>query len=254
MASDRPHPCEVIGRDIHSSSDGGCTVFRDFLIDDEHRSKHESISVSAAPIRHTVPTLGFVLQERALQGNIPPSYVQLIKDSGLPLSTLKTLKDGHSVKLPDGNILEPPMSLPGRKICILGDTCDPSNIAELARDADVLIHEATNAHLSTSEDKKAGDTHESVQLTTISHGHSTPQMAGRFARSINSSSLLLNHFSGRYKGDSDEESVRIMNEIRDLAKTEFPGREVFTARDWSSFMLSATKSLTSRGVCTKATH
>ena len=50
------------------------------------------------------------------------------------------------------------------------------------------------------------------------HGHSTPQMAGRFARKINAKRLALTHFSPRYTGDDSEASMRTMWAIEDMAK------------------------------------
>jgi hypothetical protein len=57
-------------------------------------------------------------------------------------------------QLPDGRIVNPldfrGPDLPGRSLCILGDTCDPSAIAPLAQGVDVLVHEAT----MVEEDRK----------------------------------------------------------------------------------------------------
>ena len=52
-----------------------------------------------------------------------------------------TFPDG--VTLPSSSFLAP--SLPGRRVVVMGDTCSGELIAPLAQDADVLIHEATNA-------------------------------------------------------------------------------------------------------------
>jgi len=67
-------------------------------------------------------------------------------------------------------------------------------------------------------------------------GHSTPQMAGIFARKIGAKQLVLNHFSARYSGNVDEDSAAktIMDAIGGLAEKEFGG-SVVCARDLMSF-------------------
>lgn len=55
-------------------------------------------------------------------------------------------------------------------------------------------------------------------MQTFIHGHSTPQMAGRFAKRINAKQIALTHFSPRYKGDDSEYSMRTMWALEDMAK------------------------------------
>ena len=160
-----------------------------------------------------------------------------LQRTGTPVSAMRRLQQGESVALADGTVLHGPARKPGRKIAILGDTYDPSPIAGLAEGACLLVHEATNAHLpGVDPDTKAGDTYESVEARARSRGHSTPQMAGAFARRIGARKLVLNHFSARYAGndDVDEEARRIMGAIRELAESTYGG-EVVCARDLMSF-------------------
>lgn len=199
---------------------------------------NELVSVSAAPILHSVPCIGFVITEKPVPGKIIPSqYIPEIKRTKTPMSVMSRLQLGESVELSDGTILRGPPRKPGRKLVILGDTYDPSLIAGLAQDADVLIHEATNAHLpGIDPNTKPDETFESVEARTKSRGHSTPQMAGAFAKRIGAGKLYLNHFSARYAGndDVDEEAKKVMDAIVTLAAEGYGG-SVTCARDLMSF-------------------
>ena len=88
-----------------------------------------------------------------------------------------------------------------------------------------MVHEATN---STVDEEKS---EEEVEKQTLEHGHSTPQIAGTFAKNVNAKVLLLNHFSSRYKGDQSEESLEVMQKIKMLAVSTFGNENVFTAYD-----------------------
>jgi len=206
-------------------------IWRDIFQDD-------SVSVSAAPIYHSVPCLGYVVLEAPVPGKMDPQkYISEIKRTKSPISVMSRLQKGESVLLSDGlTFLHGPARRPGRKIVILGDTHDPSPIASLAENADVLIHEATNAHLpGVDPHTKEDDTYEIVEKRAKSRGHSTPQMAGAFATRINARKLMLNHFSARYAGDGDEdeEAKNIMTAIADLAATTFKG-DIICTRDLMS--------------------
>ncbi len=75
---------------------------------------------------------------------------------------------------------------PGKKLTILGDCyeCSPA-IINLGKNSDVLIHECT--------------LEEGFRDKAVSFGHSTPSMAALVANSMQAKSMILNHFSQRYK-------------------------------------------------------
>ncbi|KAI9448103.1 beta-lactamase-like protein [Lactarius indigo] len=228
------HSAELPGRDIQQVDGTWPDVFR-----------NANFSVSAAPIMHSVPCVGYVITEAPVPGKIDPKqYVPHLKRTGTPMSAMRRLQEGESVQLSDGMVLQGPSKRPGRKITILGDTYDPSPIAELAMCTDLLIHEATNAHLpGIDPETKAGDTHDIVEQRSKSRGHSTPQMAALFAERIDARKLVLNHFSSRYAGEYDlvtqhgdqrPMAKEIMEAIRTSAQSYFNG-PVICARDFMSF-------------------
>ncbi|KAI1796078.1 Metallo-hydrolase/oxidoreductase [Ganoderma leucocontextum] len=222
-----PHPFEQPGRNILQTAGVWPEIFQNTLV-----------SVSAAPILHSVPCVGYVVDELPVPGKMDPQkYLPDLKRTKTPMSAMRRLQQGESVTLSDGTVLHGPARKPGRKIVILGDTHDPSPIAGLAEGACLLIHEATNAHLpGVDPDTKQADTYESVEARTKSRGHSTPQMAGAFAKRLWARKLVLNHFSARYAGndDVDDEARKVMGAIRELAESTYGG-EVVCARDLMSF-------------------
>lgn len=226
-----PHRCELPGKNLQQepgSGPIGKSIWPDIYADD-------LISVSAAPIEHSVSCVGYVVLESPIPLKMDPSqYLPHIKRNNAPFSYLSRLQKGEDITLADGTLLRGISKRPGRKIVILGDTYDPSPITPIAIGADLLVHEATNAYLPDIDPMtKDDETEEIVEDRTRKRGHSTPQMAGRFARSIGARKLALNHFSARYRGDDDvnSEAKVVMNGIKQLAEKTFGG-EVVCARDF----------------------
>jgi len=189
------------------------------------------VKVHAAPMSHGVPCVGYVVEEENKPGRLKSELVEPIakrnakalREGGMkiPMKIMATIKDlppGGSYTFPDGTVIrqedvvEPTRK--GRKVVVCGDTADSRAISSLAQGADVLIHEATNAFLSgiDKDTNKAA-----VARDAKIHGHSTPGIAGEFAKEIGAKRLVLNHFSSRYKGDQSLESMSIMTRIEQEA-------------------------------------
>ena len=121
------------------------------------------------------------------------------------------LHRGIAVTLDDGRIVEPSALVgeprPGRRVVVTGDTRPCEATAEAARDADLLVHEATFAD---EEAERAKDT-----------GHSTAREAAEVARAAGVRRLALTHFSARYSRDASE--------LEREAKAVF--RDVIIAKD-----------------------
>lgn len=188
------------------------------------------LTISAGPLLHRCPTLGFQFQEAPHAAPVDDATIQklhanaeaLKADRGVrnPLSLLGTLvKQRSSITLPDGSVLDPPPFIAeGRRIVVLGDTLDATGglddadgargMLALAADADVLVHEATNIALPPHlTDRKAAAIpaatsieaeREATRAKALLRGHSTPQVAGSFAKRVGARQLILNHFSVRY--------------------------------------------------------
>ncbi|XP_076855298.1 zinc phosphodiesterase ELAC protein 1 isoform X1 [Brachyhypopomus gauderio] len=184
-SSPQLHPQERPGRTVHLDPDSDCYS----LVHDQR------FVVQAFQLYHRVPSFGFAVQERERPGRLK---VELLKELGVnPGPLYGRLKNGQSVTLDSGRLLRPEEVLEpavrGRKVCVFGD-CS-ALVGEGGRraceGADVMVHEAT---LEDGQQEKA-----------VEHGHSTPSMAAAVALACGARTLVLHHFSQRYRPAGDQQ-------------------------------------------------
>ena len=146
----------------------------------------EEFVVSCLPLKHRITAFGYRISEKDRPGRF---NVERAKALGIPPGPIYgKLKQGEVVTLGDGRRIcgsdlcgETEI---GRKIAYCTDTIYCDTAVELARDVDVLIHEATFAH-------------QDAQLA-FERLHSTSTMAAQVAMMAGARQLLLTHFSPRY--------------------------------------------------------
>jgi ribonuclease Z len=158
---------------------------------------------------HRADTVGFALVEHARLGRFNPARAL---ELGIPEGPLwGALHRGKTITLPDGRTIAPSdlVGAPrrGRSLVYTGDTRPHLAVVEAAREADLLVHEATFG----------GDEQERAKET----GHSTAAEAARIAAEAGARRLVLTHISSRYNRDTAE--------LLAEAKAVFP--ETIIARD-----------------------
>ncbi len=142
------------------------------------------------------------------------------KDPNTVLKKIKELKPGQAFLFPDGCILSAEDAVEakekGRKLVILGDTACSDAMTPIAMHPDILVHEATNSWDPATAVRHVS--YEQLERDAKKHGHSTPEMAGAFAKKILAKKLILTHFSARYAGDASSRSMVPMWNIEDKAR------------------------------------
>nr|WP_142857375.1 ribonuclease Z [Salinigranum halophilum] len=170
----------------------------------------EDFEVRAFRTEHRTRSVGWALVEDDRRGRFDRERAE---ELGVPVGPkFGRLHDGEAVELDDGRVVEPEQVVgeprPGRKLVYTGDTRPVNSTAEVAQDADLLIHEATFA---SDEAARARST-----------GHTTGREAGELAQQVGVRRLALTHISSRYAGDASE--------IASEAARAFDG-ESFVAHD-----------------------
>jgi ribonuclease Z len=154
--------------------------------------------VTFAPA-HGVSSVGYALVEGPRPGRFD---VEAADALGVEPAQRGLLQRGESIELGDGRIVTPDAVLgpprAGRKIVLAGDTAPSPVVLEAAREAEVLVHEAT---FLDEERERARET-----------AHSTALDAAELARDADVSLLALTHLSNRYFGP----------EVAREARTIFP--------------------------------
>jgi ribonuclease Z len=141
---------------------------------------------------HRADTVGYALVEHIRLGRFHPERAL---ELGIPEGPMwGRLHKGQAVVLDDGRRIEPEdlVGEPrrGRTVVYSGDTRPTLSLIQAARDADLLVHEATFG----------GDELERARET----GHSTAAEAAQVALDAGVRRLVLTHISPRYGRDAPE--------------------------------------------------
>jgi ribonuclease Z len=146
----------------------------------------DELLVRCTPLTHRVPAYAYRVEQKPLAGRFD---VAKAKDLGIPPGPIYAqLKRGESVELDDGRVID------GRDLCgpdrdgvsivYCTDTVFSEAAVNLARGADLLIHESTFAH-------------EEAEMA-FQKQHSTSTMAAQTAAEAGVGRLALTHLSPRY--------------------------------------------------------
>ncbi|WP_294919530.1 ribonuclease Z [uncultured Lactobacillus sp.] len=139
-------------------------------------------------LAHRIPSFGYRVVEDDKPGELLMDKLAQYNVPNGPL--LGKLKNGEEITLENGTILDGKNFLgpdkKGRIVTIIYDTRSTPAIAQLAQNADVLVHESTFAGNETN--------------LAHSYYHSTAVEAAKIARDNNVKYLYLNHISARYLG------------------------------------------------------
>ena len=167
--------------------------------------------LEALPLEHSIASLGYSLTEKDRR-KINLGYIRALGIPDGPL--LGKLQQGQSIVFKGKEITpsEATQVVKGKKITYIADTVPCANAVKLAKDADLLIIEATYA--SDLEDRAE------------EYGHLTAKQAATIATQANVKKLVLTHFSNRYK---------TTHELEEEAKNQF--REVVAAKDFMKIKL-----------------
>lgn len=174
-------------------------------------NRHKGFTVRAFPVTHRGSgNFGFVFKENDHRPFLADKATAL----GVPVGPERSrLVKGETVTLDDGRVIAPDDVLgereTGMKMVVTGDIARTDNFYHEAKDADVLVTEATFLHEDKAVAKK--------------FGHLTTRKAAEFAKEANVGTLILTHVSRRYRERN----------IIDEARMFFPN--TYVARDFDQF-------------------
>ncbi|VVM72795.1 Ribonuclease Z [Pseudomonas fluorescens] len=180
------------------------------------------VAVTTVELSHRVPSYGFVFTEINPEPRLDTDRLQA---DGIPRGPLwGDLAHGRQVEH-EGRVLDTltylKASRAARRIVVCGDNDSPDLLAEVAKGADVLVHEATF-------------TEPVLQRSQSNFGHSTAAAVAQFAEAAGVPNLVLTHFSARYQ-DNPQRSPSI-DDVRQEAQAHYSG-QLTLARDLQRYHL-----------------
>ncbi|APA63301.1 ribonuclease Z [Maribacter sp. 1_2014MBL_MicDiv] len=171
----------------------------------------DKISVTTIPLEHRVYTNGYLFREKLGKRKL---NVTAAEKYGIDKAYYNNIKNGKNITLDNGTIVsnseltfDPPEP---KSYVFCSDTVYDESLAEKIKNVDVLYHEST--FLETETD------------LAVKTKHATAKQAAMVAKKANVKTLMLGHYSTRYK------SIALFKEE---ASTIFPN--VVLADDGKTF-------------------
>lgn len=149
----------------------------------------KSLTVRTIPLKHRIPTVGFVFEEKPKKRHILPEMTSF---HGVPVSQMKNIVEGEDFIKPDGTIIPNVMLTrdadPSYSYAHISDTGYMPDLAKKIGPVDLLFHETTYLDEHLNEANK--------------RCHSTARQAATVARDAGAKCLLTGHYSSRYNDDT----------------------------------------------------
>jgi len=145
----------------------------------------KSVKVSAFPLKHRVPSAGFLFEEQARPNHLIPEMIAFYQ---IPVHCLKDIKNGDDFVTEAGELIaNSRLTRPAeksRKYAYCSDTAYSEKIIPWIEGVDLLYHEATFCEADLARAKETF--------------HSSARQAAEIACKANVKQLMLGHFSARY--------------------------------------------------------
>ena len=148
-----------------------------------------SLTVRTVKLKHRVPTVGYIFEEKPKQRHIIRDMIDFHQ---VPIFKIREIKDGADYTKPDGTVI--PNSVltsdadPSKSYAHISDTIYMPGLAKKIGPVDLMFHETTYLEANSAEAK--------------ARFHSTARQAATVARDAGAKVLLTGHYSSRYKDET----------------------------------------------------
>ncbi len=152
----------------------------------QHAISLKNLDIFTFPLKHRIPTCGFLFKEKQQSRNISLDALQKYRPS---VARIRQIKQGADLVLEDGTVVPNEQMtlapLAPRSYAYCSDTAYAKETSGYVQGVDLLYHESTflNAHADRAK-------------ATF---HSTAAEAAQVAKDAKVGQLLLGHFSARYR-------------------------------------------------------
>ncbi len=159
-----------------------------------------SLSVYSIPLKHRVPTCGFLFAEKPKEAHIIREMIDFYQ---IPIHSIRDIKQGKDYVTPEGEVIPNARltrpATPPKRYAYCSDTAYNPAMIPIIEGVDLLYHEATFAECDKARAKETF--------------HSTARQAAEIAQKANVKQLVIGHYSARYD---------VLTELYNEAKELFP--------------------------------